>query len=73
MFSCFCFVCSVKIISLILSQANQVGRTKVKDFGRKPSGHLQAECVFFFVFFLLQVVQVGFKLGQIQQRRTKSL
>ena len=45
MFSCFfnLNVWSVKIISLILSWANQVGKATVKDFERKPPGHLQAE------------------------------
>ena len=45
MFSCFWFyVWSVKIISLVLSRANEVGRPKVQDFERKPPSHLQAKC-----------------------------
>ena len=36
-------VWSVKIISLILSSANQVGKAALNDFERKPPGHMQAE------------------------------
>ena len=60
MFSSY-FLWSVKIISLILSRANQVGRTKVKDFERKPLGHPQAECVF--------LLDLSFKLGPTHRDR----
>ena len=68
MFSCFWFyVWSVKIISLVLSWANEVGRPKVRFWKETTQPSTSKMC------FLLHVVRVCFKLGLTQQRQTKCI